>query len=44
VKRVMMALSQKVAADTAAAPTHDSFYAAANARLAAGARKLAAQT
>lgn len=44
VKRVMVALSQKVAADTAAAPSHDSFFAAANARLAAGARKSAAQT
>lgn len=34
VKRVMVAISQKVAADTSAAPTHDSFFAAANARLA----------
>jgi tryptophan halogenase len=41
VKRVMLALSQKVAADTAAAPTHDSFFAQANARL-AGVRKAAA--
>jgi tryptophan halogenase len=40
VKRLMMAISQKVAADTGAAPTHDSFFAAANARL-AGARKAA---
>jgi tryptophan halogenase len=43
VKRLMMAISQKVSADTAAAPTHDSFFAAANARL-AGARKTAAQS
>jgi tryptophan 7-halogenase len=41
VKRLMLALSQKVSTDTAAAPSHDSFFAAANARL-AGARKLAA--
>jgi tryptophan halogenase len=41
VKRLMMAISQKVSADVAAAPTHDSFFAAANARL-AGARKAAA--
>jgi tryptophan halogenase len=40
VKRAMLALSQKVTADVAAAPTHDSFFAAANARL-AGARKAA---
>jgi tryptophan 7-halogenase len=38
VKRVMLAISQKVSADTAAAPTHDSFFAQANARL-AGMRK-----
>ncbi len=38
VKRVMLAITQKVSADTAAAPTHDSFFALANARL-AGARK-----
>jgi hypothetical protein len=36
----MLAISQKVAADVAAAPSHDSFFAAANARL-AGARKAA---
>ena len=41
VKRLMLAISQKVAADTAAAPTHDSFFAQANARL-AGVRKAAA--
>ena len=41
VKRLMLAISQKVAADAAAAPTHDSFFAAANAKL-AGARKAAA--
>lgn len=41
VKRAMLAISQKVSTDVAAAPTHDSFFAAANARL-AGARKAAA--
>jgi tryptophan halogenase len=41
VKRVMLAVSQKVSADAAAAPTHDSFFAQANAKL-AGARKAAA--
>jgi tryptophan halogenase len=41
VKRLMQALSQKIAADVGAAPSHDSFFAAANARL-AGARKAAA--
>ena len=41
VKRLMMAISQKVSADTAAAPSHDSFFAAANAKI-AGARKAAA--
>src|SRR5688572_26174141 len=40
VKRLMLAISQKVVADTAAAPTHDSFFAQANARL-AGMRKAA---
>lgn len=35
VKRAMLAISQKVSADVSAAPTHDSFFAAANARLAA---------
>jgi tryptophan halogenase len=34
VKRVMLAISQKVSADAAASPTHDSFFAQANARLA----------
>jgi tryptophan 7-halogenase len=43
VKRLMLAVSQKISADTAAAPTHDSFFAAANARL-AGARKAAASS
>ena len=33
VKRVMLAISQKVTADVAAAPSHDSFFAAANTRL-----------
>ena len=32
VKRLMLAISQKVSADVAAAPTHDSFFAAANAQ------------
>ena len=41
VKRLMLAISQKIQADVAAAPSHDSFFAAANARL-AGARKVAA--
>ena len=41
VKRLMVAISQKISADVAAAPSHDSFFAAANARL-AGARKAAA--
>ena len=41
VKRLMLAISQKITADVAAAPTHDSFFAAANAKL-AGARKAAA--
>ena len=33
VKRLMLAISQKISADVRAAPTHDSFFAAANARL-----------
>ncbi len=33
VKRLMHAISQKVVADVSAAPTHDSFFASANARL-----------
>jgi len=41
VKRLMLAISQKVSADAAAAPSHDSFFAQANARV-AGARKAAA--
>jgi tryptophan 7-halogenase len=41
VKRAMLAISQKISADVSAAPTHDSFFAAANARL-SGARKAAA--
>ena len=41
VKRLMRAISQKVTADAAAAPTHDSFFAQANAKL-ASARKAAA--
>lgn len=41
VKRLMLAISQKVTADVGAAPSHDSFFAAANARL-GQARKAAA--
>jgi tryptophan halogenase len=41
VKRLMLAISQKVSTDVAAAPTHDSFFAAANARI-GSARKAAA--
>ncbi len=41
VKRVMLAISQKVSADVGASPSHDSFFAAANARL-GQARKAAA--
>jgi tryptophan halogenase len=41
VKRLMMAISQKVTADVSAAPSHDSFFAAANARI-GNARKAAA--
>jgi tryptophan halogenase len=41
VKRGMVAISQKISADVSAAPSHDSFFAAANARL-SGARKAAA--
>jgi hypothetical protein len=40
VKRLMLAISQKIGADVAAAPTHDSFFAAANSRI-AGARRTA---
>jgi len=41
VKRLMHAVSQKVASDVSSAPTHDSFFAAANARI-GSARKAAA--
>jgi tryptophan halogenase len=41
VKRVMLAISQKISADVSAAPTHDSFFAAANLRV-HGARKAGA--
>jgi tryptophan halogenase len=41
VKRVMLAITQKVSADATSAPSHDSFFAQANAKL-AGARKAAA--
>jgi hypothetical protein len=40
----MLAISQKVAADTAAAPTHDSFFAQANAKLASVRKAAAAQS
>jgi tryptophan halogenase len=39
VKRVMTAVTQKIAADTAAAPSHDSFFAQAKSKLASAARK-----
>ena len=41
VKRLMSSFIQKVAADAAAAPSHDSFFAQANSKL-ASARKAAA--
>jgi tryptophan halogenase len=41
VKRLMQAISQKVTSDVSSAPTHDSFFAAANARI-GSARKAAA--
>jgi tryptophan halogenase len=41
VKRLMLAITQKITTDAAAAPTHDSFFAMANAKI-AGARKAAA--
>jgi tryptophan halogenase len=41
VKRLMLSISQKVASDVSSAPTHDSFFAAANARI-GSARKAAA--
>jgi len=44
VKKVMLAISQKFAADTGAAPSHDSFFAQANARLAGVRRAVAAQS
>jgi tryptophan halogenase len=40
VKRVMLAINQKVSSDVSSAPTHDSFFAAANARI-GSARKAA---
>lgn len=42
VKRLMLAISQKVSADVAAAPSHDSFFAAANARLGQARKAVAA--
>jgi tryptophan halogenase len=44
VKRLMAAFSQKVAADTAAAPSHDSFFAQANSKLASARKAAAAQS
>ncbi len=44
VKRLMLAISQKVSADSAAAPTHDSFFAQANSKLASARKAAAAQT
>jgi tryptophan halogenase len=44
VKRLMVAISQKVAADTAAAPTHDSFFAQANSKVASARRAAATPT
>jgi tryptophan halogenase len=45
VKRLMKAITQKIAVDTAAAPSHDSFFAQAKSKLASAARKpTAAQT
>lgn len=41
VKRVMTAITQKIAADTAAAPSHDSFFGQAKSKLASAARKTA---
>jgi tryptophan halogenase len=43
VKRLMLAISQKVSADAAAAPSHDSFFAQANARVAVLRKAAAAQ-
>ena len=43
VKRLMNALTQKVAADAAAAPSHDSFFAQANSKLASARKASAAQ-
>jgi len=42
VKRLMVAISQKITTDTTGAPTHDSFFAQANARLAGMRRAVAA--
>jgi tryptophan 7-halogenase len=42
VKRAMLAISQKITADVTAAPSHDSFFAAANARLGHARRTAAA--
>jgi len=44
VKRLMAVFNQKVAADAAAAPSHDSFFAQANSRLASARKAAAAQS
>jgi len=44
VKRLMLTISQKVSADCAAAPSHDSFFAQANSKLASARKAAAAQT
>jgi tryptophan halogenase len=44
VKRLMAGFTQKVAADCAAAPSHDSFFAQANSKLANARKASAAQT
>jgi tryptophan 7-halogenase len=43
VKRLMAVFNQKVAADSAAAPSHDSFFAQANSKLASARKAAAAQ-
>jgi tryptophan halogenase len=44
VKRLVTAITQKVAADSAAAPSHDSFFAQANSKLASARKAAAAQS
>ena len=43
VKRLMLAITQKITADASAAPSHDSFFGAANLRLANARKATAAQ-